>query len=65
MTTIPANGAGDENKFRIVVLAAQRASQLKNGARPRVDAGDHKFLWVAIREVMTGLISWDVTPKAG
>jgi DNA-directed RNA polymerase omega subunit len=51
--------AAKYNKFRNVVVAHQRAQQLKNGARPRVETGTHKFLWVAMREVQEGLISWD------
>ena len=52
-----------QNKFSLVVLTSQRARQLQNGARPRVDPDGHKFPWVARREVMAGMISWDVTPK--
>lgn len=59
-------GASDElqNKFSLVVLTSQRARQLQNGARPRIDPDGHKFPWVARREVMAGMISWDVLPKA-
>lgn len=65
--TPPGNGAGDElqNKFLLVVVARQRARQLQNGARPRVETGGHKFLWVAMREVIAGTVSWDVGPKPG
>ena len=65
-SAVPVDGAGDErqNKFHVVVLAFQRVRQLQNGARPRVDASGHKFLWVAMREVMAGMISWSVTQKA-
>ena len=55
--------AAKYNKFRNVIVAHQRAQQLKNGARPRVATGTHKFLLVAMREVQEGLISWD-TPEA-
>jgi DNA-directed RNA polymerase omega subunit len=52
-----------DNKFRLVVIALQRARQLQSGARPRVEnIGRHKFLWVALQEVMAGHVSWDVTP---
>jgi DNA-directed RNA polymerase subunit K/omega len=66
MTSSVVNASADEpqNKFLSIVLAVQRATQLKNGARPRVDAGVHKLLWVAVREVQTGMVSWDVGPKA-
>ena len=56
---LPPPEATKYNKFRDVVVAHQRAQQLKNGARPRVETGTHKFLWVAMREVQEGLISWD------
>ena len=52
-----------QNKFSLVVLTSQRARQLQNGARPRVDPDGHKFPWVARHEVLAGMISWDVTPK--
>jgi DNA-directed RNA polymerase omega subunit len=49
------------NKFRLVTLALQRARQLKDGARPRVEPGGHKILRVALLEVMAGTVSWSVT----
>ena len=59
----PLEAGEQENKFRLVVIALQRARQLQGGARPRVDnIGRHKFLWVALQEVMAGQVSWDVTP---
>ena len=69
--TTPAERAGPvvgtseelQNKFSLVVLTSQRARQLQNGARPRVDPDGHKFPWVARHEVMAGMISWDVLPK--
>ena len=63
----PGNGARDElqNKFLLVVVARQRARQLQNGARPRVETEGHKFLWVAMQEVTAGTVSWDVGPKPG
>lgn len=59
-------GAGDGilDKFHLAALTFQRARQLKNGARPRVDAGSHKFPRVALLEVMGGLVSWSVVEKA-
>jgi DNA-directed RNA polymerase omega subunit len=72
MRTTPADlplaapaGAKEENKFRLVVLAHQRAKQLQCGAKPRVDTLGHKFNWVAMREVTAGMISWDMAPKPG
>ena len=59
---MPIHSEELQNKFSLVVLTSQRARQLQNGARPRVDPDGHKFPWVARREVMAGMISWDVTP---
>jgi DNA-directed RNA polymerase omega subunit len=63
----PGNGASEElqNKFLLVVVARLRARQLQNGARPRVETEGHKFLWVAMQEVIAGTVSWDVGPKPG
>jgi len=57
----PSAEPKDENKFRLVTLAFQRCKQLQNGARPRVDPGDHKSQRVAMLEVMAGMISWSLT----
>jgi DNA-directed RNA polymerase subunit K/omega len=39
----------------------QRAKQLQNGARPRVDAGNHKPTRVALMEVLADTVSWSAT----
>ena len=49
-----------DHKFRLVVLTCQRAKQLKNGAKPRVDTEGSKHLRVAMLEVMAGMVSWSV-----
>ena len=41
------------NSFEFVVTAGARARQLLAGSRPRVDAGDHKKITVAQKEVIT------------
>jgi DNA-directed RNA polymerase omega subunit len=61
---VVVDGDGFDSKFRLVVLALQRARQLHGGARPRVDAGRHKYLWIAMREVSTGMVSWEVVQDA-
>lgn len=60
---LPPSLNGDEpmNKFCLVTVTFQRAKQLQNGARPRVETGGHKFQRVAQLEVMAGLVSWSVT----
>jgi len=51
------------SKFLLVTLTSQRAKQLENGARSRVDAGDHKCARVAMIEVLAGLVSWSVAQR--
>lgn len=53
------------SRFLFVDVAAQRAKQLRRGALPRVDratasAGPHKLERVAMEEVRTGLIHYDL-----
>ncbi len=48
------------SRFHLVTLVFQRAKQLQNGARPRVDAAGHKPTRVALLEVMAQAISWTV-----
>jgi DNA-directed RNA polymerase subunit omega len=49
-----------ESKFRFITVAAQRAKQLQNGAKPRVEVKTRKPTRVAIEEVLANLISWEV-----
>jgi len=49
-----------EHPFQLVVLTAQRARQLRDGARPRVAPGDHKLTRVALLEARAGLLSWEI-----
>ena len=62
-TNVVIAAATDDNKFRLVTLAFQRAKQLQNGARPRVEPGDHKSQRIAMLEVLAGAISWSLTEK--
>jgi DNA-directed RNA polymerase omega subunit len=55
-----------ESRFLVVDVAAQRATQLRRGARPRV--GDqapapHKAERVAMEEVKRGLVYYDMPGK--
>ena len=49
-----------DSKFRFITVAAQRAKQLQNGAKPRVETRSRKPTRVAIEEAMAGAISWEV-----
>lgn len=49
-----------DSKFRFIVVAAQRAKQLQNGAKPRVEIRSRKPTRVAMHEVLANSISWEV-----
>ena len=53
-----------DSKFRFITVAAQRAKQLQNGAKPRVDAGSLKPTRIAMQEVLAEAVSWDMTDAA-
>lgn len=46
------------NRYRLVILAAQRARQLHAGVQARIDPKGHKPIEVAIDEVEQELINW-------
>ena len=54
--SIPSDGP--LSGFHLVAVVFQRAKQLQNGARPRVEAGDHKATRVALLEVLADTVSW-------
>jgi DNA-directed RNA polymerase subunit omega len=49
-----------DSKFRFITVAAQRAKQLQNGAKPRVEVRSRKATRVAIDEVVAGAVSWEI-----
>ena len=49
---------GPLSGFHLVSVVFQRAKQLQNGARPRVEAGHHKATRVALLEVLADTVSW-------
>ena len=53
----------ENNKYRIVLLASQRAKQLQNGARQRVHLVGAKATRIAITEIQQGLIGYDLLPE--
>jgi DNA-directed RNA polymerase subunit K/omega len=56
--TIAPPFEGPLSGFHLVSVVFQRAKQLQNGARPRVEAGDHKATRVALLEVLADTVSW-------
>ena len=49
-----------DSKFRFITVAAQRAKQLQNGAKPRVDARSRKPTRIAMQEVLAEAVSWEM-----
>ena len=49
-----------DSKFRFITVAAQRAKQLQNGAKPRVDARSRKPTRIAMQEVLAEAVSWEI-----
>ena len=52
-----------DSKFRFIVVAAQRAKQLQNGAKPRVEIKSRKPTRVAMHEVLANSVSWEVSEE--
>jgi len=52
-----------DSKFRFITVAAQRAKQLQNGAKPRVETRSRKSTRVAMEEVLAGSVSWEHDAK--
>ena len=48
----------EDNRFALVVLAAQRARQLMKGAAPLVQS-TNKAAVTALREIAAGKVRWD------
>jgi len=50
-----------DSKFAFITVAAQRAKQIQNGAKPRVDVKTRKPTRVAMQEVLAHAVSWEMT----
>lgn len=57
MPKIP-DGIG--SKYRFIIIAADRAKQLQNRAKPKVKIKSTKPAKIAMREVEDGLISFEI-----
>ena len=49
-----------ESKFRLVHIASRRAEQLMLGARPKLESKHTKFSRIALAEVASGLVKWQL-----
>ena len=53
-----------DSKFQFITVASQRAKQLQNGAKPRVEARSRKPTRVAMQEVLANAVSWEFKEEA-
>lgn len=49
-----------ENKYRKVLVVAQRARQIQQGARPLIEVANMKATHIALQEVEDGLIGFNI-----
>jgi DNA-directed RNA polymerase subunit omega len=54
---------GFDSNYRYVLVAARRARQLQNGARPVVDPHSRKACRIAEEEIHAGKVKWEVPAK--
>jgi DNA-directed RNA polymerase subunit omega len=59
MQKIP-DGIG--SKYRFIIIAAERAKQLQNNARPKIKTKSTKPAHIAMLEVENGLINFEIIP---
>ena len=49
-----------DSKFRFILVAAERAKQLQNGAPPKIEVKSRKPAYISLREVEKGLVPFEV-----
>jgi DNA-directed RNA polymerase subunit omega len=54
---------GFDSNYRYVLVAARRARQIQNGARPVVDPHSRKPCRIAEEEIQAGMVKWEVPPQ--
>lgn len=55
---------GFDSNYRYVLVAARRARQIQNGARPVVEAHSHKPCRIAEEELQAGKVKWEIPTMA-
>jgi len=49
-----------DSKYRFVILSALRARQIQGGSRPLIKEPSHKATQIAQREILQGLIQFNI-----
>ncbi len=60
MLKIPDN---IDSKYRYIIIAAERAKQLQNNAKPKLKLKATKPALIAMREVEQDLIAFEIQPS--
>jgi DNA-directed RNA polymerase omega subunit len=50
------------SKYRFIILAAERAKQLQNNAKPKIKIRSSKPAFIAMKELEEDLISFEMPP---
>lgn len=53
-----------DSKFRFILIAAERARQLQNGAPPMLDSKSRKVAHIAIKETEQKLVEYELVEEA-
>jgi len=48
------------SKYRFIVIAAERAKQLQNNAKPKLKTRSNKPAFIAMREVEQNLVGFEI-----
>ncbi len=49
-----------DSKFRFILVAAERAKQIQNGAPRRIEVETGKSAFIGIREAEQNLVKWEI-----
>lgn len=49
-----------DSKFRFILVAAERAKHMQNGAPAKIEAKSKKPAWIAVRETQQNLIPYEI-----
>jgi DNA-directed RNA polymerase subunit omega len=55
---------GFDSNYRYVLVAARRARQIQNGARPVVEPHSRKPCRIAEEEIQAGRVKWEIPPAS-
>ncbi len=50
------------SKYRFIIIAAERAKQLQNNARPKIKTKSTKPAHIAMKELEEGLVKFEIVP---